>query len=249
MHYSTLLGAAAVAALSGGANASPLVRRAPETGVVIEQCTQPGVVALTYDDGPFTFTPQLLDILKQNDVKATFFINGQNWGNIDTAPNPDTIRRMHAEGHQIGSHTYSHANLEQSSTEVRRTEMTSLEEATRRIAGIAPRYMRVPYLDCGAACLQDLKDLNYVVVGTNLDTKDYENNKPETTQISADKFNNELLPTPETSSFIVLSHDVHEQTVVSLTKKMIDTIKAKGYRTVTVGECLGETDPNSWYKN
>ncbi|TDZ18932.1 Chitin deacetylase [Colletotrichum orbiculare MAFF 240422] len=247
MHFSTLLGAAATAALAGSTNASPLARRQVPVGTPIFQCTQPGLVALTYDDGPFTFTPQLLDVLKQNDVKATFFVNGNNWANIEAGTNPDTIRRMRAEGHLVGSHTYAHPDLNTLSSADRISQMQQLEEATRRIDGFAPKYMRAPYLSCDAGCQGDLAGLGYHIIDTNLDTKDYENNKPETTHLSAEKFNNELSADVGANSYIVLSHDVHEQTVVSLTQKLIDTLKGKGYRAVTVGECLGDA-PENWYK-
>ncbi|KAF5515735.1 Chitin deacetylase [Colletotrichum siamense] len=243
---SSLLSAAAVAVLAGTANATPVTRRAA-AGQVVSQCVQPGLVALTFDDGPFQFTPQLLDILKQNDVKATFFVNANNFGNIETAPNPDTIRRMRAEGHMVGSHTGTHPDLQTISSADRQAQMVQVEEATRRIDGFAPRYMRAPYLSCQADCQADLGALGYVIVDTNLDSKDYENNTPETTHLSAEKFNNELSADVGANSYIVLSHDVHEQTVVSLVQKMIDTLKGKGYRAVTVGECLGDA-PENWYK-
>ncbi|GKT51642.1 chitin deacetylase ARB_04768 [Colletotrichum spaethianum] len=248
MYYSTLLGAAAVLVLTGGANAGPVSRRqGPPVGQTISTCTQPGLVALTFDDGPFTFTQQLLDTLAANDVKATFFVNGNNFANIEEAPNPDTIIRMKNEGHLIGSHTYSHPDLSTLSSADRISQMTQLEDATRRIAGFAPKYVRPPFLSCDDACLSDMAGLGYHVIDTSLDTKDYENDTPETTHISAEKFDNELSTDAAANSYIVLSHDVHQQTVVSLVQKMIDTLKARGYRAVTVGECLGDA-PENWYK-
>ncbi|KAK0371766.1 polysaccharide deacetylase [Colletotrichum limetticola] len=248
MHFSTVVGAAALATLANASSHSPLVRRqGPAVGQVISKCTQNGVVALTFDDGPFTYTSQLLDTLAANNVKATFFVNGNNWGNIETAPGPDNIRRMKAEGHLIGSHTYSHPDLSTLSSADRISQMTQLEDATRRIAGFAPKYMRAPFLSCDAACLSDMASLGYHVIDTSLDTKDYENDTPETTHISAEKFNNELSADAAGNSYIVLSHDVHQQTVVSLVQKMIDNLKSKGYRAVTVGECLGDA-PENWYK-
>ena len=72
-------------------------------GAVIDRCTTPGTIALTFDDGPYQYTADLLDVLHQNGAPATFFLNGQNIGSIyDYA---DVIQRMHSEGHQIASHT------------------------------------------------------------------------------------------------------------------------------------------------
>jgi peptidoglycan/xylan/chitin deacetylase (PgdA/CDA1 family) len=72
-------------------------------GKIITSCTN-GNVALTFDDGPHIYTSELLDLLKANNMKATFFVNGDNYGDIYTYT--ALLQRMIAEGHQIGSHTY-----------------------------------------------------------------------------------------------------------------------------------------------
>lgn len=74
-------------------------------GTIINSCTVPGTVALTFDDGPYIYTSQVLDTLKNNNVHATFFVNGDNWSNILSVNDEALVHRMIAEGHQIGSHT------------------------------------------------------------------------------------------------------------------------------------------------
>ena len=74
-------------------------------GTVITSCTVPGTVALTFDDGPYIYTPAVLDTLLQNNIKATFFVNGQNWADINSADSQASVRRAIAEGHQVGSHS------------------------------------------------------------------------------------------------------------------------------------------------
>lgn len=74
-------------------------------GQIITQCTKPGTFAITFDDGPYIYTDKILDILKANGIKATFFVNGLNWGDINDAANSARVRRAINEGHQIGSHT------------------------------------------------------------------------------------------------------------------------------------------------
>ena len=74
-------------------------------GSIITSCTQPGVVALTFDDGPYIYTGSVLDTLKAAGVPATFFVNGDNWGSILAEENQALVRRMVEEGHQVGSHT------------------------------------------------------------------------------------------------------------------------------------------------
>lgn len=72
-------------------------------GVSITQCTVPGTIALTFDDGPFIYTAQMLDTLAFHGARATFFLNGQNKGSIYAFP--DLVERIVAEGHQLASHT------------------------------------------------------------------------------------------------------------------------------------------------
>lgn len=83
--------------------ASPVANIEPRQNGVIYACTQPNTIALTFDDGPYIYTSTVLDKLKAAGMKATFFVNGQNWGNI--YDNQAVVKRMIAEGHQIGSHT------------------------------------------------------------------------------------------------------------------------------------------------
>lgn len=75
------------------------------TGAIIDHCTVPGTVALTFDDGPFIYTNALLDILHENDAQATFFLLGRGLGDIYA--NQDTVLRIMREGHQVGAHTYA----------------------------------------------------------------------------------------------------------------------------------------------
>ena len=75
-------------------------------GQIITQCTVANTFALTFDDGPYIYTDKILDILRSNNVKATFFVNGVNWGDINDETNKARVRRQIAEGHQVGSHTY-----------------------------------------------------------------------------------------------------------------------------------------------
>ena len=90
---------AAVAAASPVANIQP--RQTP--GQVYFGCSVPNTVALTFDDGPFMYTDGVLDALAGAGMKATFFLNGQNWASIFEYS--ATVQRMVNEGHQVGSHT------------------------------------------------------------------------------------------------------------------------------------------------
>jgi multisubunit Na+/H+ antiporter MnhC subunit len=78
-------------------------------GLIITHCNIPNTVALTFDDGPFIYTGQILDTLSKHGARATFFLNGVNKGNIDSFH--DLVQRTISEGHQLGSHTYVHNSV------------------------------------------------------------------------------------------------------------------------------------------
>lgn len=95
----------------------------------IYACNTVGEVALTYDDGPDQYTSNMLDLLASYGAKATFFITGINNGKgaIDTTPAwKAVIQKMYAAGHQLASHTWSHADLSAISETRRKDEMVSL---------------------------------------------------------------------------------------------------------------------------
>ncbi|KAH8123362.1 carbohydrate esterase family 4 protein [Trichoderma asperelloides] len=216
--------------------------------------THPGHVALTFDDGPYDYTDKLLDILEEHNVKATFFIAGNNRGKgrIDDESTdwPPIIRRMHDAGHQLASHTWTHRNLNEVSKGVRETEMIYNEMAFRNLLGVIPTYMRPPFLECSAksGCIDTMDKLGYHIISTNLDTKDYENDDASLIQVSKNRFSSMQMTDETDHDYIVLAHDVHYQTVVNLTEYMIEVSKSRGYKLVTVGECLGDPSQN-WYRS
>jgi peptidoglycan/xylan/chitin deacetylase (PgdA/CDA1 family) len=208
---------------------------------------------LTFDDGPYEYTSRLLDILEEYNVKATFFIAGNNRGKgrIDDESTlwPAILRRMHDTGHQIASHTWTHRNLNEVSMGVQKTEMIYNEMAFRNLLGVIPTYMRPPFLECSmkTGCIETMEELGYHIISTNLDTKDYENDDVALIQNSKNRFSSMQSPDESSHDYIVLSHDVHYQTVVNLTKYMVELSRGRGYKLVTVGECLGDPSEN-WYR-
>ena len=224
-----------------------------DSGTILSDCTVPGDMALTFDDGPWDYISQILDILDDFGVKATFFVAGNNRGkgHIDDAANPwaAILRRMHEAGHHIASHTWTHRDLNQVNSTIRKTEMIYNEMAFRNIFGWIPTYMRPPYLECNAAsgCLSLLNTLGYHIITNDIDTKDYENDDASLIQISKNRFSSGASTDSTHNEYIVLAHDVHYQTVVNLTAYMINTSRNRGYNLVTVGECLNDPKEN-WYR-
>lgn len=98
-----LLSALIVRAAASPVGDSQQRRQNIPVGRAIFSCTVENTVALTFDDGPFAYTEQVLDSLAEAGIKATFFINGDNWASIYNYQS--TVRRMVSDGHQVGSHT------------------------------------------------------------------------------------------------------------------------------------------------
>jgi len=224
-------------------------------GEGIYNCVKPGTVALTYDDGPQkVFTAHILDLMKQYNAKATFFITGNNInkGQIDTTPEfVDVLKRMDSEGHQLASHTWTHLDLSAISSADRKDQMVKNEMALRNIVGKIPTYMRPPYSSCTGQCETDMADLGYHVIYFDVDTDDYNQDSPNQIQRSKDWFKGNITKGGATAAggakWLDIQHDIHEQTANNLTEFMLKTITDLGYKGVTVGECLGDPVAN-WYR-
>ncbi|KAK2770982.1 polysaccharide deacetylase family protein [Colletotrichum kahawae] len=210
-------------------------------GVAITKCTVAGDFALTFDDGPFTYTNHVLDLLAEAGAKATFFVNGENFGNINDEQ--DVVKRMIANGHQIGSPTYSHPDLATLGDADIIPEMTTLEDALVNIIGKYPTYMRPPYFSWNDNTLSILKALEYHVIHADIDSLDYANNAPLGNLTSVGIFEAGV----KKGGSIALAHEVHQNTAEYLVPEFLRIIKENGFNAVTVGECLGDPEAN-WYK-
>ncbi|KAF2431388.1 chitin deacetylase, partial [Tothia fuscella] len=213
-------------------------------GAGLFKCTVPGVVAITYDDGPSEFTPLILELLDKYESKATFFVNGngRGRGEIDVKSQwRDIIQRMFNSGHQIASHTYSHQDLDSMNSDHRRNQMIYNEMALANIIHAFPTYMRPPYSRCYSSdCRSLMKELGYHIINFDSDTKDTEN-------VSVEQEMQSFTENLAQGRRLVIGHDIQENTAKKLTEFMLKTIKENGLRAVTVGECLGDPMEN-WYR-
>jgi len=181
-------------------------------------------------------------------VKVTFFINGGSAGkgSIGDPSNQyyNDIQRMLAEGHQIASHTWTHQDLSNIGHVYRLQQIIKNEKAIANNIGLVPTYLRPPYLSCDAACLTDLAALGYHIINDDLDTYDWQMN------LTAAKayYIHGLEKNPAVYGYNVLAHDIHAQTVRELVPYMVETLFARGYKPVTIGECLHD-DPKNWYRH
>lgn len=178
-------------------------------------------VALTFDDGPSPYTPQILKILRERKAKATFFLLGQQ-----VAANPAAARRVLAAGHELANHSYSHPMLPSYS------ELSSANRVIRRATGFKPCLFRPPYGALNSSVISSARTLGMKSVLWDIDTVDW--SSPGSGAIRA-------RGSDAGRGSIVLMHDgggPRSQTVEAL-PGMIGNLRARGYQLVTVTQLLG----------
>ena len=184
------------------------------------------LVALTFDDGPGPYTERLLNEMKKRDVKATFFVLGNRVGKY-----PELIKRMEAEGHTVGNHSYDHPNLTKLSYDGIRKNMEKTAEKVEAILGHKPEVMRCPGGACNANVKKYAKAAGIPIIYWGVDTRDWESRNVNA--IMKKSFGSGGI----TDGSIVLMHDIHE-TSVDAAIKMMDRLIDEGYTFVTVPELL-----------
>ncbi len=184
------------------------------------------IAALTFDDGPHTTnTPRLLDILKKRNVRATFYVVGQNVANY-----PDIARRIVDEGHEIANHSWSHPWFTKMSDNAVRSQLQRTHDIIRETTGVEPRNMRPPY---GAISSRQKvwihSEFGYPTIMWSLDPLDWKNR-------NAGVVSSRILSQTQPGA-IILAHDIHATTVAAM-PTVIDGLLERGYRLVTVSELI-----------
>ena len=195
------------------------------------ECRMPGMVALTFDDGPSDNYGTVLATLDNHDVTATFFVVGsklENQKHIDSAL--DAV----AAGHQIENHSWDHTNFLSLSI----SEITDQTDRTNQIMwdtlGVTPRFLRPPYGRIDIPTAMPIWDLNIGVALWNLDPRDYELSSQNVIQNINTALNS---ASSDNDSFIILLHDFSAASVDGL-DDIILTIKNHGYTFVSLDECV-----------
>ena len=210
----------------------------PETGLgrrqggVITSCTQPGVIALTFDDGPWQYEQTIIDQLNAAGAKATFFIAGNLYQCIYNGA--ASMQNAYNAGHQLASHTWSHTNMAGLQPSQIQNEMTQVENAFATILGVKPNYMRPPEGATGGSVVPTLSQMGYSIITWDVDTQDWNNVPPsQSEQIiqQAGTFGN---------GHIVLMHETIPTTANQLASWAINYATQNGLKMVTVAECLGD---------
>ncbi|KAJ3291502.1 Carbohydrate esterase 4 protein [Borealophlyctis nickersoniae] len=207
---------------------------------VIEQCTVPNTVAITFDDGPYIYTAEIVSAFNAAGGKVTFFMNGNNWDCIyDQAT---AVKAAFDAGHQIGSHTWSHADLATLNAQQITDEMNKLSAAFKKILGAVPVYMRPPYGSYNSLAQTTLTTLGF----KTLAMWDIDSDDSAGASIAAQQKQYTSSSTGVSHNF--LNHETYETTARTMVPWIINWAKGRGLKMVTVGECLGDA-PANWYKD
>jgi cellulose synthase/poly-beta-1,6-N-acetylglucosamine synthase-like glycosyltransferase/peptidoglycan/xylan/chitin deacetylase (PgdA/CDA1 family) len=196
-------------------------------------------IALTFDDGPSTWTPRVLAILERYQVPATFFVIGE-----DVAARPELLRRMIRDGDEIGVHTFTHPDLASLPAWQERLEIDQTQLVIAAATGYTTDLLRPPFssvpsaLDAGT-WRAIKRSGNYRVVLADLDTRDW--SRPGANAIVRD-----ASPTG-TRGAVIMLHDGggdRSQTVAALAR-LVPALKARGYRFVTASQAA--VHPPPWH--
>lgn len=217
-------------------NTKPKAKEEPKPQPAKKDSDQPkdsgggkGTIALSFDDGPGKSTPDILDILKSHDIKATFFMIGEN-----AAKRTDYVKRVHEEGHEIGDHTYDHANLQKLSYDAQYDE---INHALQIIKGAVPdadiHYMRPPYGNYNDDTIKVLDKLGMEKMLWNVDTRDWSGKSAEAIK--------EAALSGAKDGAIILMHDGVANSVetAKALPGIIQELKNRGYKMVTISELKG----------
>lgn len=203
----------------------PFVPKAP--GHRVSRVSVPGpYVALTFDDGPSaSLTPQVLDILNRYGARATFFVLGEN-----AVRNKSILSRAVAEGHEIGSHTYSHIKMTANSEERIRQEMERTSAVIEEATGRRPMVMRPPYGATNAR-LVDMMYQNYGMSSVlwDIDTRDWQH---PGVSVVVQRAVGGAKP-----GSIILLHDIHASTLAAV-EGVVSGLQARGFKLVTVSQLI-----------
>ncbi|MEJ0052484.1 MAG: glycosyltransferase [Methylovirgula sp.] len=230
----------------------------PETGDIVDENyevlptsfiiqrfgTAPKKLVLTFDDGPDpTWTPQILNILKEKHVHATFFIIGENAG-----AHPDLVEREYEEGQDVGDHTFTHPNIVELPQGMAKLEINSTRRLFEAITGHSMRLFRAPFLgDSDPTTWDELEpvalaqSMGFVTVGLRIDPDDWL--RPPA-QAIVDRILKQVADQdPDNAGNVILLHDAggdRAETIKAL-PQLIDALRARGYEFITASQLAGLT--------
>lgn len=179
-------------------------------------------VALTFDDGPSFYTDKLLDILKENEVKATFFVLGRS-AKIQS----DTISRMVLEGHDIGNHSFDHKDLKTLNSDEVERQIKETNDLIAGISGYKLKLLRPPY---GAYSKELITMIDMPLILWSIDPEDWKDRDRDLVLARMSEAR---------AGDIILAHDIYPSTIEAI-PELITKLKARGLKFVSISDLVGE---------
>jgi len=189
---------------------------------------------MTFDDGPYIYEKQVVSDLAKYGAKGTFFVNGNNYDCIYNEGIAEQLQKTYQAGHVIGSHTWDHVDITTISAAQLEAELDKVEAALKKILGIKPRLFRPPYGSYNQAQLNVLAKRGYQSVVWSFDSGDSTGSTTSQSE-SAYKTLAKDYPTPQ----IALNHETYSTTVKTVAPYALQLMHSKGYKLVSVADCLG----------
>lgn len=196
-------------------------------------------VVLTFDDGPDpTYTPQILNILDENHIKGTFFIVGEN-----AVLHPELIEKMVKEGHEIGSHTFTHPDVASTTALQTKMELNANQRLFQEITDHSMNLFRPPYVaDAEPSTRSELlpilraQEMGYTMVGELIDPDDWRST-------SSNEIVKQVLDQLPNGNVILL-HDAggDRSNTVKALPIIIKELQNRGYTFTTIAHLIGKSD-------
>ncbi|WRT69090.1 uncharacterized protein IL334_006073 [Kwoniella shivajii] len=221
----------------------------------ITECPDKMTWGLSYDDGPSPFTPLLLDYLDEQNIKSTFFLVGSR-----VLSRPEIVQSQYMSGHHLSVHTWSHPALTTLTNEQIVAELGWTAKVIHDVTGVTPNTFRPPYgdIDDRVRAIAAQMGMTPIIwtsykennLDTNFDTNDWHISGGTATGASSfqtfDTILNEYVPKLDTG-FIVLAHDLYQQTVDLAVGYVLPQAIASGkFQLKSIIQCLGKSNSEAY---
>lgn len=188
-----------------------------------------GTIALTFDDGPHPkYTSQILEILRREGIKATFFVIGENIDYYDEG----VITEIIDDGHELGNHTFNHEHTKEMDEEDFYRDVKACHELVKNKYGYEMKVFRPPEGYVDEKVMNIAKELDYSIIIWSIDTKDWEH-------VGSDLIVGNIEKNASDGD-IILMHDYVSKpnTTIGALERVIKNLKNEGYDFVTVSELI-----------
>lgn len=188
-------------------------------------------IALTFDDGPAgDATSQLLDLLAEERVRATFFVVGEK-----AQEQPDLIQRIVDEDHELGNHSWSHSDMRKYTNQhILDNELKNTSQVISDTVGLAPSIMRPPYGALRDETIEFLAEERWFIINWSIDSFDW-----DTTQNSPEEITEKVLEYSHPGAIVLMHTGEGLDGTIAALPEIIRVLREGGYEFVTVSELLG----------